>query len=106
MNGPLGRFVARTCRANAFLRWRPMPEFPPGNSTCHFCDSEKFFEVSRTLLKKVRETPVAVNPKARFEQMRTEQVTDIRLPCTLQNKPGISDRMSSAFVGGGGTLEM
>ena len=106
MNGPLARFVARTCHANAFLRGRPVPEFSPGNSTCQFYDSVKFFEVSKTLLKKVRETPVAVIPNAWFEHLRTERVTGIRLTCTPQNKPGISDRMSSAFVGGGGTLAM
>jgi len=106
MNGPLAQFVALTCHANAFLRGRQVPEFFPGNSTCQFCDSVKFFEVSKTLLRKVRETPVAANPNAWFEHLRTERVTGIRLICTPQNKPGISDRMSSAFVGGGGTWSM
>ena len=106
MNGPLAQFVARTCHANAFLRGRPMPELSPGNSTCQFYDSVKFFEVSKTLLKKVRETPVAVNPNAWFEHLRTERVTGNRLTSASQKKPGISDRMSSAFVGGGGTLAM
>ena len=106
MNGPLAQFVALTCHANAFLRGRQAPEFFPGNSTCQFCDSVKFFEVSKTLLRKVRETPVAVNPNAWFEHLRTERVTGICLTCTPQNKPGISDRMSSAFVGGGGTWAM
>jgi|SRR5438876_1039119 len=106
MNGPLAQFVALTCHANAFLSGRQVPEFFPGNSTCQFCDSVKFFEVSKTLLRKVRETPVAVNPNAWFEHLRTERVTGIRLTCTPQNKPGISDRMSTAFVGGGGTWAM
>src|SRR5437773_9479898 len=82
MNGPLAQFVALTCHANAFLRGRQVPEFFPGNSTCQFCDSVKFFEVSKTLLRKVRETPVAVNPNAWFEHLRTERVTGIRLNCT------------------------
>jgi hypothetical protein len=106
MNGPLAQFVALTCHANTFLRGRPVPDFFPGNSTCQFCDSVKFFEVSKTLLGKVRETPVAVNPNAWFNYLRTERVTGIRLSCTPQNKPGISDHMSSAFVGGGGTWAM
>src|SRR6266536_2276861 len=81
-------------------------EFSPGNSTCQFCDLVKFFEVSKPLLGKVRETLVAVNPNALFEPLRTDRVTGIRLTSASQNKPGISDRMSSAFVGGGGTLAM
>ena len=93
MNGPLARFVARTCHANAFLRWRPVPEFSHENSTCQFCDSVKFFKVSKTLLRIVRETPVAANPNAWFEHLRTERVTGIRLSCTPQNKPGISDHV-------------
>ena len=106
MNGPLAQFVALTCHANAFLRGRRVPEFFPGNSTCQFCDSVKFVEVSKTLFGKVREGPVAANPNAWFQHLSTEQVTGIRLGCTPQNKPGISDRMSSAFVGGGGTWAM
>src|SRR2546425_6182906 len=88
MNGPLAQFVARTCHANAFLRGRPVPEFSPGNSTCQFCDSVKFFEVSKTLLKKVRETLVAVNPNAWFEPLRTDRVTGIRLPAPLRTNQG------------------
>src|SRR5438552_4619626 len=106
MNGPLAQFVALTCHANAFLRGAQVPDFFAGNSTCQFCDSVKFVEASKTFLRKIREAPVAANPNLWFAHLRTKGVTGIRLSCTPQNKPGISDRMSSGFVGGGGTWAM
>jgi len=106
MNGPLAQFVALTCHANAFLRGQPVAPFFPGNSTCQFCDWVKFIAVSKTLLGKTKEIPVAATPNAWFEHLKSKGVVGIRLSRTPQDKPGISDRMSSAFVGGGGTWSM
>src|SRR5256885_3707352 len=80
MNGPLAQFVALTCHANAFLSGRQVPEFFPGNSTCQFCDSVKFLEVSKTLLGKVQETPVAANPNAWRSE---EHTSELQSPCNL-----------------------
>ena len=106
MNGPLVQFVALACHANAFLRGRPVSPFFPGNSTCKFCDWVKFVRVSNSLFGKARENLVAATPDAWFEYLKAEHVAAVRLSCTPQNRPGISDRMSSAFVGGGGTWAM
>ncbi len=106
MNGPVAQFVALTCHANAFLRGHPAAPFFPGNSTCQFCDWVKFIAVSRTLFGKSKEFPVAATPNAWFEHLKSQGVVGIRLTRTPQNKPGISDRMSSGFVGGGGTWAM
>lgn len=106
MNGPIAQIVAMTCHANAFLRGLPVPEFFPGNSTCTFCDWVKFVAVSKTLFGKSRETPVAANPNEWFQHLKSIGTIGVRLSCTPQNKPGISDRMSAAFVGGGGTWAM
>lgn len=106
MNGPLAHFVALTCHANAFLRSQPVASFFPGNSTCQFCDWLKFIAVSKTLFGKIKEIPVAATPNAWFEHLKTKGVVGVRLSRTPQNKPGISDRMSSGFVGGGGTWAM
>jgi hypothetical protein len=103
MNGPVAQFVALTCHANAFLRGLQIAEFFPGNSTGEFCDSIKFFNLSQTLFGKVRQAEVVSNPKAWFECLKAEEVPEVRLSCTPQNDPGIPDRMSAAFVGGGGT---
>ena len=106
MNGPLTQFVALTCHANAFLRGRPVPPFFPGNSTCQFCDWVKFVKASKSLFGKPTETPAAAHPDAWFEYLKAEHVVAVRLSSTPQNRPGISDRMASAFVGGGGTWAM
>ena len=106
MTGTIAQFVALTCHANAFLQGRQIPEFFPGNSTCQFCESVKFVTISKTLLGKAQEVAVAANPNAWFEHLRTQRTLGVRLSCTPQNQPGISDRMSSAFVGGGGTWAM
>jgi len=49
---------------------------------------------------------VASTPNDWFEYLKSERVGGIRFICTPQNRLGISDRMSSAFVGGGGTWAM
>lgn len=106
MNGPLAQIVALTCHANAFLRGMPVHEFFPGNSTCTFCDWVKFVAVSKTLFGKSREIAVAANPNEWFQHLKSSGTLGVRLSCTPQNQPGISDRMSAAFVGGGGTWAM
>src|ERR1051325_221752 len=106
MNGPIAQIVALTCHANAFLRGMHAPMFFPDNSTCKFCDWVKFVTVSRTLFGKSRETTVAGDPNNWFQHLKADNIIGVRLSCTPQNKPGISDRMASAFVGGGGTWAM
>jgi hypothetical protein len=103
MNGTLAQFVALTCHANAFLQGRTVPEFFPGNSTCQFCDFVKFFKVSKTFFGKTQETQLAPNPNDWFEYLKSQRTRGVRLSCTPQNRPEIPDRMSAAFVGGGGT---
>jgi hypothetical protein len=103
MNGPIAQFVALTCHANAYLRGLRIPGFFPSNSTCKFCDRIKFFNVSKTLFGKVRQAEVANSPDGWFECLRTDDVPEVRLSCAPQNDPGIPDRMSAGFVGGGGT---
>jgi hypothetical protein len=106
MNGSIAQIVALTCHANAFLRGLPSPTFFPGNSTCQFCDWVKFVTVSKTTFGKAQETPVAGNPNNWFQHLKSAGILGVRLGCTPQNNPGISDRMSSAFVGGGGSWAM
>ncbi len=106
MNGPIAQFVALTCHANAFLRGLRIPEFFPGNSTAKACDWIRFFQLSRTLVGKIRQAEVAATPERWFECLMAADVPEVRLFCTPQNDPGIPDRMSAAFVGGGGTWSL
>jgi hypothetical protein len=106
MNDPIAQFVALTCHANAYLRGLRIPAFFPSNSTCQFCDWIKFFKVSETLLGKVRQAEVANSPNGWLECLKADDVPEVRLSCTPQRGLGIPDRISAAFVGGGGTWSM
>jgi hypothetical protein len=106
MNHPIAQLVALTCHANACLRGRPVPRFFPGNSTCVFCDRVKFAHASKPLLGKIRGEEVAGTPDLWFTHLKDAGISAIRLSYRPQNDPKISDRVSAAFAGGGGTWAM
>jgi hypothetical protein len=66
----------------------------------------KFLAFSKSIFGKFTETQVAANPNGWFEYLKCERIVGVRLTRTPQNNPGISDRMSAAFVGGGGAWAM
>lgn len=106
MNGPIAQIVALTCFGNAFLADRPMNQFFPTNSTCQFCEKVNFVTLDKSLFGKQKETLVASTPDAWFTYIKKRGATGIRLSRSTQDKPGISERMSAGFVGGGGTWTM
>jgi len=102
MNGPIAQLVALTCHGNAFLDGLVTPAFFPANSTCRFCDRIRFVETRKPLLRKARQVVVAETPDGWIAQLRSRRATGLRLIRTAQDNPGISDRLSAGFVGGGG----
>jgi hypothetical protein len=102
MNGPIAQLVAITCFGNAFLRRGEIPRFFPDNSTCRFCDRINFVEIKTPLIGKQRESAIADSPDEWFSYLKQREAHGIRLLHERQNLPGISDRMSAGFVGGGG----
>ena len=106
MNGPIAQIVALTCFGNSFLGGHGMPKFFPANSTCQFCDSVKFVEIKKPFLGKEKEVLLADTPDEWIGVLKKRGAIGIRLGRTPQNDARISDRMSSAFVGGGGTWLM
>src|SRR5882762_5339928 len=108
MNGPLAQIVALSCYSDAFLGGLSAPRFFPQNSTCQFCDSVSFVQFKKPLLGigKLKEMTVANTPDDWIPDLRKRGVVGIRLLRAPQNDPGISDRMSAGFVGGGGTWMM
>jgi hypothetical protein len=103
MNGPIAQLVAITCYGNAYLRRvAGIPRFFPDNSTCQFCDRITFVEIKNTLIGKRREVSIAATPDEWFRYLKKREALGIRLIHQRQNYPGISDRMSAGFVGGGG----
>lgn len=103
MNGPIAQLVALVCHANAVLQGRRVATFFPANSTCQFCDSVEFIRLKRGWLRTSwRELPLAANPDAWFEHLKASECQAVSVHHGAQNQPGISDRMSAGFVGGGG----
>ena len=108
MNGVLAQLVALTCHGNAFLANPPETRFFPTNSTCQFCERVTFATMRTGFFGKSKETEVARDPDSWFAQFKSRGALGFRLSRAPQNNPGIPDRMSAAFVGGGGswTLEV
>lgn len=106
MNGPLAQVVALTCHGNAFLKGKDVGTFFPKNSTCVFCDRVTFALLKKSFLGKPKEVEVAETPDEWFSFIRSFGARGIRLSRAAQNVPGISNRMSAGFVGGGGTWFM
>jgi hypothetical protein len=106
MTGTIAQLVALTCYGNAFLAGVDIPHFFPENSTCQFCDSIKFVELSKSSLGKITEATTAGSPDEWIEQIKKHGALGIRLLREPQNKAGVTDRMSAGFVGGGGSWMM
>lgn len=102
MNGPIAQLVALTCYGNASLRGIPHDRFFPDNSTCQFCDRVDFTEVRRGLLGRARERVVAATPDEWFETLTRERTLQLQLHYQGSPAPRLDDRLSAAFVGGGG----
>lgn len=96
MHGPVAQCVALVCHANAVLGGRHGVWFH-GNSTARYCDRIAF----------VGEGPngeaaiLADRPDAWFVYLARGGFARLRLARAPQNRPLLSDRMSSGFVGGG-----
>lgn len=106
MNGPLAQIVSLTCYGNAVISGAEKSQFFPTNSTCKFCDTINFVEFKKPLFGREKEFEVARTPDNWISSLCKRGVKGIRLVRHAQNNPQISDRMSAAFVGGGGTWMM
>lgn len=106
MNGSLAQIVALACFGNASIDGIAAPSFFPQNSTCQFCESVSFIQFKRTFFGRMKEIVVGNSPDEWFKSLIKRGATGIRLVRKAQNDPAISDRMSAAFVGGGGTWMM
>lgn len=101
MNGPVAQCVALVCHANAVLDGRRGVYFH-GNCTARFCDSIAFAED----VPGGEPRMLADAPDAWFAFLERGGFERLRLARFAQNRPLLSDRMSSGFVGGGETWMM
>ncbi len=103
MNGPIAQMVALTCFGKAFLLGNELDGYSDQNSTAQFCDRICFEATVRSWFRGAKKREIASSPKAWFGFLRSRGATSLSLVLTPQNAPQISDRNSSAFVGGAGT---
>ncbi len=101
MHGPVAQCVALVCHANAVIGGRRGLYFH-GSSTARFCDRITFVEEVPGSEPRV----LADRPDAWFAYLARGGFARLRLARAPQNRPLLSDRMSSGFVGGGETWTM
>lgn len=108
MKGSIAQMAALACFGNAFLAGKPFAPFFPGNSTCQFCDHIRFVVRERKLFGGEKERVIASTPDAWFSSLQEAKAREIRLWHGSSGDSSLPDRMSAAFVGGGGdwTLEV
>jgi len=106
MNGTVAQLISLTCHANAFLRGHAAPPFFPGNSTCKFCERIQFVATTKLVFAKLRERSIAPSAEQWFSYLKGKDARGVALCWRSRQDPGLSDRMSSGFVGGGGDWGM
>jgi hypothetical protein len=102
MNGPIAQIVAMTCHLNAALREGKRHLFFPGNSTCQFCESITFRTHALPLPALGRWSGVWRTPEDWFDWAINQKFQRAALFRQSTDLAQFPDRMSAAFVGGGG----
>jgi hypothetical protein len=101
LQGPIAQAVGLTIFGNDFLRGYSQLNFWPRSSVFAFCKTVAFVSLSGPA-NAPNVTPFAPDPTAWFAALRGTGVTGLRLhhfPSKIQKH---TDRMTVAFVGGGG----
>ena len=98
MQHSISQVAALVVHGNAFLRGDDVPGFWPGNSTYRFCETVSFVTFSA-----LGPHAYAPDPLRWFEQLRADGVLGLRLRYGASPLSRISDRMSVALMGGGGS---
>jgi len=101
MQTSLAQMVALTCYGNAAIHGARAVGFPPSHSTCRFCELIHFTAAPKFVDSVSPVEMFADNPDTWMDHVHRRGIVGLRLHQHAQNKPGISDRNASAFVGGG-----
>jgi hypothetical protein len=104
MNGEIAQFVALACHANAALAGRQTTL--SGNSAFQFCKSISFVALETTKAGHIKEVAIASTPDGWLLRLRQMEVRGVRLAHQPGPDPTLPDRMTAAFVGGGGTWSL
>lgn len=101
MQGTIAQLLSLAAYGNKYLSGLPDDNYYPGNSIFMFCKFVKFIDVQKSGEKWI-EQEFADDPQEWFETLKDAGVIQIRVRYISTNDEEISDRMSAAFVGGGG----
>jgi len=101
MQGTIAQLLSLAAHGNEYLSGRPDNSYYPDNSTFKFCKFVKFVDLQSSGTK-WHEREFASDPNSWFEKLKDTGVVQLRVRYISTNKEEISDRMSVAFVGGGG----
>lgn len=101
MDGSIAQYIALTCHGNAFLNGHKFESLLETNSTCQFCEKVNFKKAKKPFFGLKKEVEIAKTPDEWFYYLKSLGAYGIRLSNSPQDDPGISDRMSVGFVGGG-----
>lgn len=101
MQGTIAQLLSIAAHGNEYLAGRLKEGYFPSNSTFKFCKFVKFVDLQSSGTK-WHERDFAEEPSTWFEKLKATGVVQLRVRYISTNKEEISDRMSVAFVGGGG----
>src|SRR5690606_17348604 len=101
MQGTIAQLLSLAAHGNEYLSVRPDDSYYPDSPTFKFCKFVKFMDLQSSGTK-WHEREFASDPNSWFEKLKDTGVVQLRVRYLSTNKEEISDRMSVAFVGGGG----
>lgn len=102
MNGPIAQIIALCLYTKGYLKSEEKTKFLENNSTSQFCDKISFVTFKKPLFgKEFKEVEIANNPDDWFSYIKILNPVSIALFYSNKNDSTLSNRMSSAFVGGG-----
>lgn len=101
MQGTILQILVLVTHGNAILSGMPVSEFYPLHVAFKFDEFVKFVDLDRSG-DQWKERPFAENPNEWLAKLRSQKCTGLRVTRVPTDTKDISDRMSVAFVGGGG----
>jgi hypothetical protein len=101
MQGTIAQLLSLAAHGNEYLSGRPDSSYFPDGSTFKFCKFVKFMDLQSSG-SKWHEREFASDPNSWFKKLKETGVIQLRVRYISTNKEEISDRVSVAFVGGGG----
>jgi hypothetical protein len=101
LQGPIAQAVALAIFGNDILRGYSRENFWPASTVFKFCKAVRFVALSGAATRPT-ESLFAEDPMQWITRLRQEGTTRLHIHAFAHDDPGINDRMSVGFVGGGG----